>query len=207
MRLGLFGGTFDPVHYGHLLFAESAREQLALDEVWFLPAVAPPHKRRKGLTPVELRLELIELAIGGHERLRASRFEIERQLVYSADTVAALAAEHADWELFFLLGTDALADLPRWRNAEALCRLAVPAVAARAGHPKADLALLAGVAPPDRRELFARHAVEMPAIDLTSSEIRRRVAVGRSIRYRTPRAVEKAIESKGLYRTEWRMGR
>ena len=78
MRLGLFGGSFDPVHYGHLLLAECAREALALDEVWLLPAAVPPHKQTRELAPAKARLEMLELALGGHEQIRASALEIER---------------------------------------------------------------------------------------------------------------------------------
>ena len=134
MRLGIFGGTFDPVHYGHLLVAESCREQLRLDEVWFLPAAVPPHKQQRELTPGSQRIEMLELAIGGHAAFRVCRYEIDRGGVsYTVDTLAHFRQEHADAEMFFLLGADSLRDLPGWREPVRLCELATPVVVGRVG--------------------------------------------------------------------------
>jgi nicotinate-nucleotide adenylyltransferase len=202
MRLGIFGGTFDPVHYGHLLLAECCREQLQLDRVWFLPAAVPPHKQRRELAPGAMRVEMLELAIGGHEGFEVCRYEIERGGVsYTVDTLAHLRAEDPARELFFLMGADSLRDLATWREPERICRLAMPVVVRRAGDP-AQLDQLAALVDRERLEASARHQVDMPRIDLASSDLRARVARGLSIRYRTPRAVEKYIETHGLYRGE-----
>jgi nicotinate-nucleotide adenylyltransferase len=207
MRLGLFGGTFDPVHFGHLLLAECAREQCRLDEVRFLPAAVPPHKQQRELTPGAARAEMLELAIAGHERFSVSRHEIDRGGVsYTVETLAHFHQAHfhqkdPDGRLFFLLGADMLLDLPRWREPERVCRLAVPIAVRRPGAARLDFGCLEGIVSPERIETIRRHQVEMPRIDLASSEIRRRVAAGLSIRYRTPRAVEKYIETHGLYRS------
>ena len=201
MRLGLFGGTFDPVHFGHLLLAECALEQCRLDEVRFLPAAVPPHKRQRELTPGAARAEMLELAIAGHERFSVSRHEIDRGGVsYTVETLAHFHQEDPDGRLFFLLGADMLLDLPRWREPERVCRLAVPITVQRTEAARLDFGCLEGIVSPERIETIRRHQVEMPRIDLASSEIRRRVAAGLSIRYRTPRAVEKYIETHGLYR-------
>lgn len=201
MRLGLLGGTFDPVHYGHLLLAECCREQCALDEVWFLPAAVPPHKQDHELTPGLQRVEMLELAIGGHESLLVSRFEIDRGGVnYTADTLAALRDEAPDRQLFFLLGADSLHDLPNWRNPQRICELATLVVVRRGGQPDVDFGCLDAIATPQQIEAMRAHRVDMPQIELSSSDIRHRVAHGQSIRYRTPRAVEKYIETHGLYR-------
>jgi nicotinate-nucleotide adenylyltransferase len=200
MRLGLFGGSFDPVHYGHLLLAECCREQCRLDEVWFVPAATPPHKQTRALSPAAQRIEMLELATGGQPAFRVSRIEVERGGVsYTVDTLAALAAEDPKRELFFLLGADSLEDLPNWREPARICQLATPVVVRRPGASAVDFDVLAGLAPPDRLAEFRRYQVEMPLVDLSSSEIRRRVAAAESIRYRTPRAVETYIQSHGLY--------
>lgn len=201
MRLGLFGGTFDPVHYGHLLLAEFCREQCHLDDVWFMPAAVPPHKQRHDLTPARQRIEMLELAIGGHEAFAVSRLEVERGGVsYTVDTLTELRAEQPERELFLLLGADSLADLPHWREAARICELATPVVVRRPGSFEPSFDVLAGLVSAERLEQTRANLVEMPRIELSSREIRRRVAAGLSIRYQTPRAVEKYIETAGLYR-------
>jgi nicotinate-nucleotide adenylyltransferase len=207
MRLGIFGGTFDPVHYGHLLLAETCREQLALDAVWFLPAAVPPHKRDRPLTPGAQRIEMLELAIGGDEKFLVCPLEIDRGGVnYTVDTLAQLKTDDPTRELFFLLGADSLRDLHTWKEPARLCELATLVVVQRAADPgttAADAPMNADANP----ELIpitvvaAAHArrVQMPRVDLSSSDIRSRLAAGHSIRYQTPRAVEKYIETHGLY--------
>ncbi|MBI2825271.1 MAG: nicotinate-nucleotide adenylyltransferase [Planctomycetia bacterium] len=203
MRLGLLGGSFDPVHFGHLLLAECCREQRRLDEVWFLPAAVPPHKQGRELTPAGERIEMLELAIGGHEAFTVSRLEIDRGGVsYTVDTLAELRRDDPARELFFLLGADSLADLPRWKDPQRICELAMPVVVNRAGAAEADFSVLASLVSAERLAEIRRHQVEMPQIGLSASDIRRRVAAGQSIRYRTPRAVEKYIETHKLYRGE-----
>jgi nicotinate-nucleotide adenylyltransferase len=208
MRLGIFGGTFDPVHWGHLLLAESCREQLRLDQVWFLPAAVPPHKQGRSLAPAEQRVEMLELAIGGHESFRVCRYEIDRGGVnYTVDTLDHLRQDDPKRELFFLMGADSLRDLPSWKEPARLCTLATPVVVQRsnlggdtAGLGAPDLSWLEPLVAPDRLAAIAGSIVQMPRIDLSSSEIREQVAQGQSIRYRTPRAVEKYIETQALYR-------
>src|SRR5262245_62009417 len=118
-RLGIFGGSFDPVHNGHLLLAECCREQCRLDEVWFLPAAAPPHKLGHVLAPAKARIEMLELAISGHEAFRVSPLEIERGGVsYTVETLRAIALQEPQAALFLLMGADSLRDLPTWREPE-----------------------------------------------------------------------------------------
>jgi nicotinate-nucleotide adenylyltransferase len=203
MRLGLFGGSFDPVHYGHLLLAESCREQCHLDQVLFVPAGVPPHKRDHAQAPPDARVEMLELAVGGHPAFAVSRLEIERSGVsYTVDTLRHYRAADPQSELFFLLGADMLHDLPHWREAATVCQLAVIVAVRRAGVPEPDFGSLREITSTERIELFRQHQVEMPEIGLSSSEIRHRVAAGQSIRYWTPRAVEKYMETQGLYRGE-----
>lgn len=200
MRLGLFGGSFDPVHYGHLLLAECCREQCRLDRVWFLPAAVPPHKQGRQLTPAAARIEMLQLAIAGHEGFGVDRYEVDRGGVsYTVDTLRHFRGEDPEGELFLLMGADMLHDLPQWREAEKICQLAILVVARRPGVGELDFGCLAGLASPERIELARRHQVDMPQIGLSSTEIRRRLAEGLSIRYRSPRAVEKYIETHQLY--------
>lgn len=201
MRIGVFGGTFDPVHYGHLLLAECCREQCALDQVWFLPAAVPPHKQQDGTSPAEDRIAMLQLAIGGHGPFLVSRLEIDRGGVsYTVDTLAALHEQQPGSEWFFLMGADSLADLPGWREPQRICELATIVVVARPHAPRPDFERLRGIVSDDRIDLMRQHLVEMPLMDFSSREMRRRVARGQSIRFRTPRAVEKYIETHGLYR-------
>ena len=138
MRLGIFGGSFDPVHYGHLLLAECCREQLELDEVWFLPAAIPPHKQSRELAPAAARAEMLELAAAGHAAFRVCRYEIDRGGVnYTADTLAHLKNEDPTRELFFLMGADSLHDLATWKDPARLCELATPIAVGR-GDVKPD---------------------------------------------------------------------
>ena len=200
MRLGILGGTFDPVHYGHLLLAEAAREQCRLDQVWLMPAAIPPHKQDHQLSNVEARIEMLELAVAGDPAMIVSHVEAERGgVTYTVDTLDRLKTEAPERELIFLMGADSLADLPNWREPARICQLATIAVVGRAGQ-KVDYSVLVDLVPAERLESFRRHQVEMPTIDLSSHDIRQRVARGQSIRYRTPRAVEKYIETHELYR-------
>jgi len=198
MRLGIFGGTFDPVHYGHLMLAEQCHEQCRLDEVWFIPAGLPPHKMAQTIAGGKARAEMLELAIAGHERFRVDRRELERSdPCYTVETLAELAAEDSSRELYFILGADSLADFPTWREPARIFELARLAVVNRGGAPLPDLAPLRRVLGPavDKRLDF----VAIPGIDLSSTDLRRRVHEGHSIRYMTPRAVECYIETHQLY--------
>ncbi len=201
MRLGIFGGTFDPVHLGHLLLAECCREQCRLDAVWFLPTAVPPHKQEGELTPAQNRIDMLQLAIAGHEAFSVSRYESDRGGVnYTVETLAHFREQDPAQELFFLLGADMFHDLPHWRQPERICELALPVAVRRAGEPALDFSLLNRIASAERIEEMRIGAVEMPAIGLSGTDIRQRLATGKGIRYRTPRAVEKYIEAKGLYK-------
>lgn len=200
MRLGIFGGAFDPVHYGHLLLAETCREQCRLDQVWFMPAAIPPHKQTHQLAAAKLRVEMLKLAIAGYEPFRVSEWEIERGGVsYTVDTLTALRATYPAAELFFLMGADSLRDLPTWRSPEKICDLATPIVVRRQGVPEPDFSSLASVVSTERIAAFRESQVEMPVLELSSTDIRQRIRTGNSIRFRTPRAVEKLIETERLY--------
>jgi len=200
MRLGLLGGSFDPIHYAHLLLAERAREQLALEQVWLIPAATAPHKRDRRQTPVEQRIAMADLAAVDNPGLVVSRLEADRDgPSYTADTLRRLTERQADAELFFLVGADMLADLPSWYEPEVVCRMATIAAVRRPGNGEPDYSGLGQIATAERIEHFRRHQVDMPAIDISSTDIRRRVAEGRSIRYMTSPAVAAYIRAHGLY--------
>lgn len=197
MRLGVFGGTFDPPHLGHLILAETAREQLALERVLWGVAGQSPLKLDRQLSPVGLRLEMVRAAIAGHPQFALSEVDVHRPGPhYTVDTVRLIASEHPNAELYFVMGEDSLRDLPQWhRPAEliAKCRLAV----FRRPGAAADLAALEAVIP----GLSARLKwVDAPEVGISASDVRRRVCEGRSIRYLVPAAVEAIIVTKGLYR-------
>jgi len=202
-KLGILGGSFDPIHYGHLLLAETCREQCRLDRVLIVPAAVPPHKQLQAMTSARDRIEMVNLAIGGHEHFAVSTIEIDRGGVsYTVDTLAALAEQQPGCSLFFLMGADSLKDLPTWREPQRLCELAVPLVVRRAGSPEPDFSAIRHLLTTKRLEEIREQQVEMPIIELSSTDIRQRVARGQSIRFRTPRAVEKFIETHGLYRSD-----
>ena len=192
MRLGVLGGTFDPPHTGHLVLAEHAREQLGLGKVLWVPAGEPWRKPDRRVTPGEQRAEMVALAIEGNEAFELSRLEIERAgPSYSVETLEALRAQYPDDELVFIIGRDALLDLPDWRRPERLVELATLAVAPRAGRDVVD-------APPG---LDARiEQIDMPRIDISATDLRSRAAEGRSLRYLVPDAVERYIRERGLYK-------
>ncbi len=200
MRLGILGGSFDPIHLGHLLLAECCREQRRLDAVWFLPAAVPPHKQDHELTPGAQRIEMIELAIAGNPAFSVCRHEVDRGGVnYTVDTLAHFQEEDSSRELFFLMGADMFSDLPNWRSPARVCRLALPVVVRRPDTAPVDFACLSEIVPSERLDLIRQHQVEMPEVGLSSTQIRRLVSQGHSIRYRVPRAVEMYIQSQGLY--------
>lgn len=197
MRLGLFGGTFDPIHVGHLILAEACREACHLDRVHFIVAGQPPHKPAAGRTPVSHRLEMARIATAGHPAFEVSEIEAHAEgPSYSYRTLEAIRAERPADDLFFLIGADSLADLPGWRHPERIAELATLVVVNR---PGIDPDVLA--APPDlgpaARPLVR---VAVPPIGIAARDLRRRVAEGRSIRYQVPRGVEAYIAAQGLYR-------
>lgn len=200
MRVGIFGGTFDPVHVGHLVLAEQAREQCRLDEVWFVPAAAPPHKRDADITPGKQRVEMLEFAVAGMPQFQIDERELNRTgLSYTADTLAAIAAERADDELFLLIGADSLNDFPTWRNPEKIAELAT-IVAVNRGDPSSIDESAARKALGET--LFARvQFATMPGIAISATDLRNRAAEGRSLRFLVPRAVEEYIIQHRLYRS------
>ncbi len=200
MRLGIYGGSFDPIHFAHLLLAESCREQAALDEVWFMPAAVPPHKLAKKLSADKHRIEMLQLAIGGHQAFRVSTIELDRGgASYTFETLEQIHAERPGDELFFLMGGDSVRDLPTWRRPERICELATMLVVHRREALVPDIAALRPLMSAERYAAAPPRLVEMPLVELSSTDIRERARAGRSLRYRLPAAVAKYIETHGLY--------
>lgn len=202
MRVGIFGGTFDPIHIGHLILAETCREACRLDKVLFVIAGEPPHKG-KPRTSAKHRVEMVELAIAGHDAFEASEIELDRPGPhYSYETLERLAEERPGDELFFLIGADSLADLPGWRKPERICELASLVVVNRPGTPDE---VLSSYVPPEGSKPF--YHVTMPDVGVASRDIRRRVAEGHSARYLVPRAVEVYFQEHRIYDPEKDRGR
>ena len=188
-RLGLFGGSFDPVHNGHLLVAMAASEELALSRLYFIPAAQSPFKPGSTPAPANERLRLLRLALAGRTNYEVDDQEIHRgSISYSIDTVRAYSANFPDAQLFYLIGADHIAQLPKWREAEELARLVEFVVIPRPGEMPATL-------PAPYR---LRHLGGFP-FGVSSSQIRNRIKAGRSIDGLVPEIVADAIANSRLY--------
>lgn len=201
MRIGIFGGTFDPVHLGHLVLAEQCREQCRLDEVWFVPAGIPPHKTDAEISPGKQRVEMLEFAIAGHDRFRIQRLELDRPgPSFTVETLQTFHDERPERELFLLLGADSVRDLPTWREPRRILQLATIVAVNRGDRPAFDAAVTGRLLGEEAAKRIA--TVQMPGLDISSSDLRRRVREGRSIRFLVPRAVEIYIAQQKLYQDE-----
>jgi nicotinate-nucleotide adenylyltransferase len=190
-RLGLFGGTFDPPHLGHLALAEWARDRLRLDRVIFMPAGQPPHKRRRDLLGIEHRLAMARLAVRGAAGFEVSTLEAGREgPSFTLDTLRELRLRNPGDRWFLLMGEDSLADLPHWHEPAEVVRLATPVVAARPGRSV-----------PRVSRIFGRPLrwLDNPGIEVSSSVVRARARAGRTVRYLVPDAVARYIARHRLY--------
>ena len=188
-RLGLFGGSFDPVHLGHLLVAQAACEELGLNRLFFIPAAQSPFKPESTPAPAELRLRMLRLALAGYPNYEVDEQEIRRGGVsYTIDTVRAYGSQFPRAQLFYLIGADHVPQLPKWRDSAELARLLDFAVIPRPG------CTLVGEQPP-----FRLHALRGFPLGVSSSEIRSRVRAGLPIRSLVPAAVAETIQQSKLY--------
>ena len=197
MRIAMLGGTFDPVHLGHLIGAETAADRLELDRLLFVPAANPPHKIDARITPAEHRVAMLEAAIEDNPRFGLYLEELKRPgRSYTVDTLREFRQKRMEKgdELFFILGADNLAELNTWKDWKQIIRLARIAVLARAGFEPED-----GFA---EKELGGIEVVrvEMPAIGISATRVPQAAAAGRSIRYLVPQPVADYIRRHGLYR-------
>lgn len=191
-RTGLLGGTFDPLHYGHLLAAEAAREAAELAEVWLIPSFIPPHKPGPA-TDSKMRLGMLEAAVADIPGYRVEGIELARQgISYTIDTVTALTRQHPDRAFYWIVGSDMVNDLPNWREPEALASLVTFIGLERPGAPLDEAGLPAYI-----RGKLVR--ASMPLIGLSSTDIRKRCREGRSIRFMTPDPVCEWIRRHRLY--------
>lgn len=194
-RLGVMGGTFDPIHYGHLVTAEEAQVQFALDEVVFVPTGQPWMKQDREVSAPEDRYLMTVIATASNPKFRVSRIEIDREgPTYAVDTLRMLASEHPDAELYFITGADAMLEILEWKDPEEVLSLAHFIAATRPGY---DLTRFES-AVPTRRPNVSRMSI--PALAISSTDIRERVREGRPIRYLVPEGVKSYVEKADLYR-------
>jgi nicotinate-nucleotide adenylyltransferase len=212
-RVGILGGTFNPIHLGHLRSADEIAERLGLERVLFIPSSQPPHKPRTGIAPARDRLQMVRLAVRGNPRFLASAMEIERGgRSYSVETLRRLRRQlGANTELYFFVGLDAFSEIDSWKDYRELFSLANLVVTSR---PPERLPPRPGLLPPAVRRQFravskarwlhasGKTVVFLPVtdLDISASEIRRRLARGQSVRYLVPAAVERFLVRRRLYR-------
>ena len=198
LRLGLFGGTFDPPHLGHLNVAQEVGERLSLDRILFLVAGLPPHKVGEVRSPPFIRAEMARAAVAGNPLFGVSEVELDREgPTYTVDTLRHFRATHPDAELFFLLGADQLAEFHEWQEPKGIAGLATLVAVGRDGVdpgqlPRVDLGT---------GEELNFLSLSVTRMDISSSEVRDRVKTGRSIQYVVPEAVRELIKTHRLYRS------
>ncbi|KNZ69534.1 nicotinate (nicotinamide) nucleotide adenylyltransferase [Thermincola ferriacetica] len=199
-RIGLMGGTFNPIHLGHLIIAEFARHRFGLEKVIFIPAKEPPHKEHEKLLQAEHRCEMVRLAVESNPYFEVSREELDRQgLSYSVDTVKKFYELFGSGtQLYFILGADAMLEITTWKNVDKVMKLCYFAAATRPGYTLAEMRRqIEGLPPSFQGRIFT---FEIPRIDISSTDIRHYIKNGEPIKYLVPECVEKYIERHKLYR-------
>ena len=198
MKLGILGGTFDPIHVAHLIIANETRLYCGLDQVIFLPAGQPWMKRERALASPEDRVRMVELAVGGDNNFAVSRIEVDRQgPTYTVDSLRELRQQvDPETEIYFILGADSLRYFHQWKEPGEILKLCILAVVSRPGYEMGENR------PNESDHQRQKVDVPTPLIGISGTKIRKRVARGESIRYLVPLSVEKYIESHKLYRTE-----
>ena len=192
MKLGILGGTFNPPHIGHLIVAESVRDQLKLDKILFVPSYSPPHKLYSQVALPTQRYEMVEIALEKNRNFSASDIEIAREgKSYTIDTINSLISIYPGSQLYLIIGLDNLMDFSDWKSPNDIISKVELVVTNRPGYNV------------EVKNEFKRYAtiVKVPSIDISSSDIRRRVKMGRSIRYLVPFEIEQYIFKKGLYKS------
>ena len=203
-ELAIFGGSFNPVHLGHLIIAECCLEQARLDRVLFVPAATPPHKQNSLLAHCEDRIEMLRLALASHDKLEVSLNECERGgISYTVDTVNDLIAQHPKDHFSLILGPDALADLPSWKKPQEILSAVTILAIERRGVDDIEKMLqeprLRALLSNKQLQQIQTKRIQVPGIGIRAKQIRESIATGHSIRFRTPREVEQFIADKKLY--------
>lgn len=198
-RIGIMGGTFDPLHYGHLVAAEMARNEFKLEKVLFIPTGNPPHKEGREITMAESRYQMVRLALEDNAFFEVSRLEIDRVgYSYTVDTLRDLHQVYPGYELYFITGSDAFREIFTWKDTESILTLSQFIGASRPGFETTDFLLELQREYPEFYERM--HLLEVPALAISSTDIRARVKKGQSIRYLLPEPVRLFIEQETLYR-------
>ncbi len=191
MNVGVFGGTFDPPHFGHLIVAADVQEQLELQIVLFVPAAHAPHKGEAACASPSHRLKMLELAVAGNPRFKVSDIEILRGgKSYTIDTLSALRDSYRDEEFFLIIGSEHLQILPSWKNPEEVVKMCTVVVVDRPGIDRSTI---------NNKFVNRVKFVDVPTIEISGTEIRRRIREGKTIRYLVPESVRSYIHTNKLY--------
>ncbi len=203
-RIGIMGGTFNPVHNGHLLLAQEAREQYALDKVWFLPAKRPPHKEKDEIVEDDVRLEMLKLAIEGNPAFSVSLLEMQRtkELTYTYDTMMELKKTYPEFEFYFMIGQDSLFCLHKWSHYEELLRGMAFLVAPRGGEKQGMEEMKEIISLYEEKYRARIGLIDMPFIEISSTDIREKAKTGRAVKYYLPDCVEEFIRTHHIYGEE-----
>ncbi len=198
-RIGIMGGTFDPIHFGHLVLAETVRETMKLDKILFIPTGDPPHKKDQNVTSAKQRLEMVELAISDNPDFYCSNMEVDREgFSYTVDTLERLRETCGEnCKLFFITGADAIIEILSWKNVERISNLCTFVAAARPGTGRKKLSDFLEDLPGYLQNKI--HVTQVPALQISSTDIRNKVAAGLTIRYLLPAVVEHYIKDNRLY--------
>lgn len=199
-KIGISGGTFNPIHIGHLIIAETVRDKFGLDKVLFIPSGMPPHKNLESVVCAEKRFDMVQRAVAGNPHFEASRVEVDREgYTFTVDTLKKLREIYGkDTGLYYIIGADVLNDLLTWRSYEEVFKICEFIAVLRPGNDeKAFYKQMEYL-----RDAYGVkiHFIDAPLIDVSSTEIRERIKEGRSIKYLVPESVEEYIESNGLYK-------
>lgn len=201
MKIGIMGGTFNPIHLGHLMMTEYIREEMNYDKILFIPTGNPPHKQIDVLD-AEVRMEMVKIAVADNPYFEVSDVEVRKEgISYSVDTVAELKKQYPEDELFFIIGSDILPDLKDWRRFDELARSIRFILAVRPGFESLSREEIRG----EIRDLHMRYGaeitvVETPRYEISSTDLRNRLASGKSVKYLIPDEVIEYIESRGCYK-------
>lgn len=198
-KIGILGGTFDPIHNGHLLLGQGAMEEMVLDKILFIPSGHPPHKDNGAISTPEHRCRMIEKAIGSNASFHISTVEVERMgYTYTVDTLTQLKEEYGkEVTFYFIVGADVIPDLLTWKDYGRVFKMCEFVAVLRPGTDKTIL--INEISRLRSEDAAVIHTVDLPLIEISSRDIRRRVAEGKSIRYLVPDAVEAYIKENSLY--------